>query len=70
MKTSPEVQCHILAKQDTIGLMVANMQSQKWVMMYFPKIEALVDMDNNLLEEILVATAVDSCTSIHPIKAR
>eukprot|EP00957_Ditylum_brightwellii_P132896 10134385-Ditylum_brightwellii.AAC.1 len=38
--------------------------------MYFPKIEAIVGINNNLLEEILDATAMDSCANIQPIKAK
>eukprot|EP00957_Ditylum_brightwellii_P132818 10127814-Ditylum_brightwellii.AAC.1 len=51
MKTSPEVRGHILAKQDTIGLLVANNHSKKWTIMYSPKIEAIVDEDNDSVEE-------------------
>eukprot|EP00957_Ditylum_brightwellii_P032294 2446534-Ditylum_brightwellii.AAC.1 len=53
MKTLPEVRCHILVKQDSIGLLVANTQSKKWTIMYSPKIEAIINFGNNSLEEIL-----------------
>eukprot|EP00957_Ditylum_brightwellii_P042976 3255166-Ditylum_brightwellii.AAC.1 len=36
--------------------------------MYSPKIEAIVDVDNNSVEEVLVATVSDSCANIQPIK--
>eukprot|EP00957_Ditylum_brightwellii_P089657 6827860-Ditylum_brightwellii.AAC.1 len=36
--------------------------------MYSPKIEAVVDVDNNSVKEVLVATASDSCANIQPIK--
>eukprot|EP00957_Ditylum_brightwellii_P040310 3050369-Ditylum_brightwellii.AAC.1 len=68
MKTSSEVRCHILAKQDTVGLLVANKHSKKWTSMYSPKIEAIVDVDNNSVKEVLVTTASNSCASIQPIK--
>eukprot|EP00957_Ditylum_brightwellii_P004015 305101-Ditylum_brightwellii.AAC.1 len=68
MKTFPEVRCHILAKQDTISLLVANKHSKKWTIMYSPKIEVIVDMDNDSVEEVLVVTAYDSCANIQPIK--
>eukprot|EP00957_Ditylum_brightwellii_P049270 3739034-Ditylum_brightwellii.AAC.1 len=59
-----------MEKQDTISLMVANRQSKKWTIMYLPKIEAIVDVDNNSVEEVLVAMASNSCASIQPIKAK
>eukprot|EP00957_Ditylum_brightwellii_P173738 13227428-Ditylum_brightwellii.AAC.1 len=70
MKASPEVRRHILAKQDTIGPMVAIRHSKKWTIMYSPKIEAIVDMDNDSVKEVLVAMASDSCANIQPIKTK
>eukprot|EP00957_Ditylum_brightwellii_P067586 5130785-Ditylum_brightwellii.AAC.1 len=68
MKISPNVRRHILVKQHTIGLLVANKHSKKWTIMYSPKIEAIVDVDNNLAKEGLVAMASDSFANIQPIK--
>eukprot|EP00957_Ditylum_brightwellii_P004911 374035-Ditylum_brightwellii.AAC.1 len=36
--------------------------------MYSLKIEAIVDVDNDSVEKVLVATAPDSCADIQPIK--
>eukprot|EP00957_Ditylum_brightwellii_P184169 14027750-Ditylum_brightwellii.AAC.1 len=33
-----------------------------------PKIEAMVDVDNDSVTEFLIATASDSCINIQPIK--
>eukprot|EP00957_Ditylum_brightwellii_P086067 6547770-Ditylum_brightwellii.AAC.1 len=68
IKTSPEVRRHILAKQNTIGLMVANRHSKSWTIMYSPKIEAIMDVDNDSVKEVLVTMASNSCTNIQPIK--
>eukprot|EP00957_Ditylum_brightwellii_P031076 2353980-Ditylum_brightwellii.AAC.1 len=68
MKTSPKVRHHILTKQDTIGLLVTNKHSKQWTIMYLPKIEAIVDVDNNSVKEVLVATASNSCANIQPMK--
>ena len=67
-KTSPKVRHHILAKQDTISLLVANKHSNKWTIMYSPKIETIVDVDNVSVKEVLVAMAANSCANIQPIK--
>eukprot|EP00957_Ditylum_brightwellii_P194663 14828194-Ditylum_brightwellii.AAC.1 len=53
IKTSPEVRHPTLAKQDTIGVLVANKHSKKWTIMYSPKIETIVDVDNDSVEEVL-----------------
>eukprot|EP00957_Ditylum_brightwellii_P125693 9581023-Ditylum_brightwellii.AAC.1 len=50
--------------------MVANRQSKKWTIMYSPKIKSIIDVDNDSIEEILVATASDSCANIQPLKAK
>eukprot|EP00957_Ditylum_brightwellii_P029177 2205162-Ditylum_brightwellii.AAC.1 len=50
--------------------MVANAQSKKWTVMYSPKIEAIVNIDSDLMEDILATTAMGSCANIHPIKAK
>eukprot|EP00957_Ditylum_brightwellii_P147479 11229791-Ditylum_brightwellii.AAC.1 len=50
--------------------MVASRKSKKWTIMYSPKIKAIVDMDNNAVKEILVATASDSCANIQSLKAK
>eukprot|EP00957_Ditylum_brightwellii_P049876 3781157-Ditylum_brightwellii.AAC.1 len=68
MKTSPKVRRQILAKQDTIGVLVANKHFKKLTIMYSPKIEAIVDVENDSVKEVLVATASDSCAKIQPIK--
>eukprot|EP00957_Ditylum_brightwellii_P211397 15366129-Ditylum_brightwellii.AAC.1 len=70
IKTSPDVRRHILAKHNTIGLMVANRQSKKWTTMHSPKIKAIIDVDNNSIEEILVATASNSGANIQTLKAK
>eukprot|EP00957_Ditylum_brightwellii_P191508 14579804-Ditylum_brightwellii.AAC.1 len=36
--------------------------------MYSPKIEAIVDVDNDSVKEVLVATASNSCANIQTIK--
>eukprot|EP00957_Ditylum_brightwellii_P083373 6338144-Ditylum_brightwellii.AAC.1 len=68
MKTSPEVRRYILVKQDTIGLLVTNKHSKKWTIVYSPTIEAIVDVDNDSVKEVLIATASDSCANFQPIK--
>eukprot|EP00957_Ditylum_brightwellii_P025684 1942938-Ditylum_brightwellii.AAC.1 len=70
MKTSSEVRHHNLKKEDTISLMVANRHSKKWAIMYSLKIEAIVDVDNNSVGEVLVTTTSDSCANIQPIKPK
>eukprot|EP00957_Ditylum_brightwellii_P152493 11607416-Ditylum_brightwellii.AAC.1 len=50
--------------------MVANSHSKKWTIMYSPKIEAIVDADNNSVKEVLVATASNSCANIQSIKTK
>eukprot|EP00957_Ditylum_brightwellii_P118618 9047518-Ditylum_brightwellii.AAC.1 len=50
--------------------MVANRHSKKWTIMYSPKIEVIVDVDNDSVKEVLVATASNSCANIQPIKTK
>eukprot|EP00957_Ditylum_brightwellii_P164808 12547990-Ditylum_brightwellii.AAC.1 len=66
-KTTPSPLKHLLAKHDTIGLLVTS-STNRWNILCLPKVEAVLDVDKDTMDEFVVATANDNCVQIFLVK--
>eukprot|EP00957_Ditylum_brightwellii_P079357 6033479-Ditylum_brightwellii.AAC.1 len=67
-KATPTMRKAPLNQRNLVGLQVADHNSKKYINVYLPMLETVLDEDGDVDEEFVTGTTSDNAGKLHPVK--